>query len=56
MTLGYDLGTLDPVSVSAGDLYLGGELLVQAAIHSFGLDLHLSKAFGVFVPFVGLSP
>jgi hypothetical protein len=54
--IGYDLSEVGTVSVAAGELHLGGELLVQSNIHSFGIDLHLSKAFGVFVPFIGLSP
>lgn len=55
--MGYSLATIDPVPLeSFGTLTLGGDLGVATSIHSFGLDLALSKRLGFFVPFVALSP
>ena len=65
LTLGYDLGSISPegadptygqVGLGAWELNIKGELLVQSRVHSFGLDIHTSKQFGAFVPFLGLSP
>jgi hypothetical protein len=56
VTVGYDLTSPDPITVDAGDLYLSGEMLIRNSIHAFGLDLRVSKALGVFVPFLALSP
>lgn len=66
-TIGYDLSTLGDatgtfadeygqIPIGLGELNIRGDLLAQSRVHSFGLDLQLSKAFGVFVPYVGLSP
>lgn len=59
----YDLGTIGTpstdygqVSVGLGELNIKGVLDVHSWIHSFGFDLQASKAFGCFVPFVGVSP
>ena len=57
LAIGYgDLGSIGPVATGIGDLYLDGEFMVSTRIHSFGLDLQVSKALGVFVPFIGVSP
>lgn len=61
-TLGVDLSTIDTdaqgngqFATALGELNVKGALLVQGAVHSFGIDLQTSKQLGVFVPFVGLS-
>lgn len=62
-TFGYDLATIGDkdneygqVSVGLGELNVQGVLDVRSRIHTFGLDLQASKAFGFFVPFIGVSP
>jgi hypothetical protein len=62
MSFGLDLAAADvdgdgygDITVGLGELNLKGALLVQGAVHTFGIDLQASKAFGVFVPFLGLS-
>jgi hypothetical protein len=37
-------------------LFLLGDLLMGSTIHSFGFDFQVSKQFGVFAPFIGVSP
>ena len=54
--IGYDFGQIDPVETVIGFLHFAGELYLQNRIHSFGLDLQVSKNLGFFVPFVGISP
>ena len=63
--IGYDLSTIggseafpDHGSTPVGpwELFLKGDLNMGSRIHSFGVDLQASKAFGFFVPFIGLSP
>ncbi len=44
------------VTVGLGELYLKGVMGVDSRVHAFGLDLHASKAFGFFVPYIGISP
>jgi len=54
--IGYDFGEIGSLSTAIGDLYFDGELYLRNRIHSFGLDLQVSKNLGWFVPFIGLSP
>ena len=54
--LGYDFGSLGGIDTVLGTLNFAGELYLQNRIHSFGLDLQVSKELGFFVPFVGVSP
>lgn len=55
--MGYSLGSIDSLPLgAAGDLSLGGDLVLESAIHSFGIDVSASKRLGFFVPFVGVSP
>lgn len=62
--LGYDLVAIgEPFEdfalfpgTALGDLYVKGDLQMGTNIHAFGLDLQASKAFGFFVPYLGISP
>ena len=62
MNIGYDLsaigggGEYGSIDVELGELNLKGALGIASRVHSFGLDLHASKAFGFLVPFVVVSP
>jgi len=51
---GSEYGQLDIEGL--GQLNVKGEFLAQSRVHTFGLDLLVSKALGFFVPYVGLSP
>lgn len=56
--LGYGLdsiGSLDDLG-GVGSLTLEGTLTVATDIHSFGIDVNVSKRLGFFAPFIGLSP
>lgn len=54
--IGYDFSDLGSLATAIGVINFAGELYLQNRINSFGLDLQVSKAFGFFVPFVGISP
>lgn len=62
--IGYDLASVGDsvtagygtLTTDLGTLNLRGKLGISSAVHSFGFDLQVSKAFGFFVPYVGLSP
>ena len=54
--LAYDFTGMAGISTAIGELNLAGKLYLQNRIHSFGLDLHVSKELGFFVPFIGISP
>ena len=63
--IGYDLSTIGgsptfpehgSTPIGSWELFLKGDLNMGSRIHSFGIDLQASKAFGFFVPFIGLSP
>ncbi|TVQ28723.1 MAG: hypothetical protein EA382_01405 [Spirochaetaceae bacterium] len=63
--IGYDLSTIGNTDAFDGygstpvgpwELFLTGDFNMGSRIHSFGVDLQASKAFGFFVPFIGLSP
>jgi len=54
--LGYDFGEIEPIETAIGEINFAGELYLQNRIHSFGLDLQVSKNLGFFVPFIGVSP
>ena len=60
VNIGYSLGADDQYTQQEidglGVLNFQGDLAVGSQIHTFGLDLQLSKALGFFVPYVGLSP
>jgi hypothetical protein len=56
-TIGTPVGDYGSTPIGTGwTLYLKGDLLLGSSIHSFGVDLQASKQFGVFAPFIGLSP
>ncbi len=54
--LGYDFSEIGGIDTAIGELYFTGELFLRNRINSFGLDLHVSKQLGFFVPFIGISP
>ncbi len=63
--IGYDLAAIGgskafpehgSTQIGPWDLFLKGDLSMGSSIHSFGIDLQVSKALGFFVPFIGLSP
>ncbi len=54
--LGTGRGDYGGLSVELGELYLKGVMSADSRVHAFGLDVHASKAFGFFVPYVGISP
>jgi hypothetical protein len=56
LNLGYDFGEIEAIETAIGTIHFDGELYLQNRIHSFGLDLQVSKNLGFFVPFIGLSP
>jgi len=54
--IGYSFADIGAITTALGDLYFAGDFYLQNRVHSFGLDLHISKSLGWFVPFIGLSP
>jgi len=54
--LGYDFSEIGSIETAIGTINFAGELYLQNRIHSFGLDLQVSKELGFFVPFIGISP
>jgi hypothetical protein len=62
-TVGYDLADIatpgseyGQFEIGLGELNIKGDLLIQSHVHAFGFDLHTSKRFGFFAPYVGVSP
>ncbi|MFP4114446.1 MAG: hypothetical protein ACOC2Y_07165 [Spirochaetota bacterium] len=62
-TFGYNLADIESpgteygqIDVGLGELNIRGDFLIQSNVHAFGFDLHASKQFGFFVPYVGVSP
>ncbi len=61
LNLGFDLssgetGYTQQDIEGLGILNFQGDLAVNSQIHTFGLDLQLSKALGFFVPYLGIAP
>lgn len=54
--IGYDFAEIGSIETAIGTINFEGELYLRNRIHSFGLDLQVSKQLGFFVPFIGISP
>lgn len=56
LNMGYPLSTLEPISLSDGNLTLSGDINIRGMIHAFGLGFHLSKKLLFFRPFLSVEP
>ncbi len=54
--MGYALPNDFSQDISGSPLTLGGDLEMATRLHSFGLDLAVSKKLGFFIPYLAVSP
>lgn len=54
--MGYALGEDFHQDISGSELTLGGDLEMSTRLHSFGVDLAVSKKLGFFIPYIAVSP
>jgi hypothetical protein len=54
--MGYALPEDFSQDISGSELTLGGDLEMHTVLHSFGVDLAVSKKLGFFIPYIAVSP